>query len=174
MLSSQKAFRKNELEDLIKTFKEKLLFPHEAKENNTIKITEDLILAFQKLAEVIEHYQDFFDNALQGIFIATIKGKVIACNPECAKMLGHESNEELIGKKDFIRTYFYDPKEASNLNNKLRETGELKNTEYLLNLASAYHLDQKLEKANEYYKAVLDLDPNNKAAKEGYLRTKPR
>lgn len=51
---------------------------------------------------------------------------------------------------------------------------EPKNTEYLLNLASAYHLDQKLEKANEYYKAVLDLDPNNRAAKEGYLRTKPR
>ena len=98
MLSSQKAFRKNELEDLIKTFKEKLLFPHQAKENNTRKITEELILAFQKLAEVIEHYQDFFDNALQGIFIATIEGKVIACNPECAKMLGHESNEELIGK----------------------------------------------------------------------------
>ncbi len=135
MLSSPKAFKKNELEDLIKTFKKKLLFPHEAEENNTGKITEELILTFQKMAEVIEHYQDLFDNALQGIFIATIEGKVIACNPECAKMLGYESNEELIGKKDFIRTYFYDPKEASNLNNKLRKTGELKNTEYLLRRA---------------------------------------
>jgi tetratricopeptide (TPR) repeat protein len=49
-----------------------------------------------------------------------------------------------------------------------------KNAEYLFNLASAYHLDNRLEQANEYYKKVLELDPNHKGAKEGVLRTTTR
>jgi len=49
-----------------------------------------------------------------------------------------------------------------------------KNVDYLLNLASVYHLDNQIEKANEYYENVLDIDPKHKAAKEGYLRTKTK
>ena len=49
-----------------------------------------------------------------------------------------------------------------------------RNTDYLFNLASAYHLDNQLKEANKYYKEVLALDPNHQGAKEGAARTTPR
>ena len=49
-----------------------------------------------------------------------------------------------------------------------------KNVDYLFNLASAYHYDNEIKLAHEYYGKVLEIDPNHKAAKEGYLRTQPR
>lgn len=49
-----------------------------------------------------------------------------------------------------------------------------KDVDYLFNLASAYHMDNQTDKANEYYNKVLDIDPNHKGAKEGALRTTRR
>jgi len=51
---------------------------------------------------------------------------------------------------------------------------DAKNIDYLYNLASSYHLDNQMELANEYYKKVLDINPNHKGAKEGALRTTTR
>ena len=49
-----------------------------------------------------------------------------------------------------------------------------KDVDNLMNLASSYHLDNQIDLANEFYNKVLDIEPNNKAAKEGALRTKKR
>ena len=51
---------------------------------------------------------------------------------------------------------------------------EPKNVDYLFNLASAYHMDNEIKLAHEYYGKVLELKPDHKAAKEGFLRTQPR
>jgi len=46
-----------------------------------------------------------------------------------------------------------------------------RDVDYLFNLASAYHLDNQIDLANEYYSKVLEINPDHKGAKEGKLRT---
>lgn len=46
-----------------------------------------------------------------------------------------------------------------------------KNIDYLYNLATAYHLCNKIKSANTYYKKVLEIDPKHKGAREGAART---
>jgi len=49
-----------------------------------------------------------------------------------------------------------------------------KNIDYLYNLATAYHLCNKIKLANTYYKKVLEIDPKHKGAREGAARTEVR
>jgi len=51
---------------------------------------------------------------------------------------------------------------------------EPRNEEYLMSMAQAYHLCNEIKKANAFYTKVLDLNPKNKAAQEGKLRTEIR
>ncbi len=51
---------------------------------------------------------------------------------------------------------------------------EPRNEEYLMSMAQAYHLCNDIKKANAFYSKVLELNPKNKAAQEGKLRTEVR
>ena len=42
----------------------------------------------------------------------------------------------------------------------------------LLNIASSYQLCNKIDDANNYYRKVLAIDPNNKAATVGEMQTR--
>lgn len=48
------------------------------------------------------------------------------------------------------------------------------NIDYLYNLATAYHLCNKIKLANTHYKKVLEIDPEHKGAQEGAARTEVR
>lgn len=48
------------------------------------------------------------------------------------------------------------------------------NIDYLYNLATAYHLCNKIKLANTHYKKVLEIDPKHKGAQEGAARTEVR
>lgn len=56
-----------------------------------------LWLMGRQRAEVLATYQAFFEHALEGIFQADRKGKLLAANPALARMLGYERPEQLQG-----------------------------------------------------------------------------
>ena len=56
-----------------------------------------LWLMGRQRAEVLASYQAFFEHALEGIFQADRKGKLLAVNPALARMLGYERPEQLQG-----------------------------------------------------------------------------
>lgn len=56
-----------------------------------------LWLMGRQRAEVLATYQAFFEHALEGIFQADRKGKLLAVNPALARMLGYEQPEQLQG-----------------------------------------------------------------------------
>ncbi|WP_161552259.1 PAS domain-containing sensor histidine kinase [Rhodothermus marinus] len=56
-----------------------------------------LWLMGRQRAEVLATYRAFFEHALEGIFQADRKGKLLAANPALARMLGYERPEQLQG-----------------------------------------------------------------------------
>jgi len=67
-----------------------------------IDITER-VLAERALKESEQRYRTLFENSVDGVYISTPEGKFIYVNPALVKMLGYESQEDLLSiniKKD--------------------------------------------------------------------------
>src|SRR5688572_25417147 len=54
-----------------------------------------------------EKYRSIFENAVEGIFQATVDGRFLTANPAMARMLGYESPEELLGAISNISDQLY-------------------------------------------------------------------
>ena len=60
----------------------------------------------------LEHYRDFFENAVIGMFRTTPDGRILAANHALAEMLGYQSPEELATEvTDIGNQIFVDPQE---------------------------------------------------------------
>lgn len=95
--------------------------------------TNELVCHIEQQLEYIEkgfdQYSELFRNAVQGVFISSIDGKLIDCNPAFARMLGHESPEEIIGMSDFVPNHYYNPEDRDVMIQILNEKGFLINKE---------------------------------------------
>jgi phosphoserine phosphatase RsbU/P len=104
-----------------------------AKEVRKSSTIDDRIVLIEKRLEYIEkgleQYSELFQNAVQGIFISSIDGILIDCNPIFARMLGHESPEDVIGMTDFVSSHYYNPEDRVVMLQALKETGVLINKE---------------------------------------------
>jgi phosphoserine phosphatase RsbU/P len=91
------------------------------------------IFRIEKCLEYIEkgfeQYSELFQNAVQGVFISSIDGKLIDCNPAFARMLGYESTEELIGMTDFVSNHYCNPEDRNVMVQVLKEEGVFINKE---------------------------------------------
>ncbi len=82
----------------------------------------------QKLAE--ERYRSIFENALEGIFVSTPEGRILAVNPAFARMLGYESPEELTDLvRDVSRQLYVHPQRREELLQELKEKKEARGFE---------------------------------------------
>jgi phosphoserine phosphatase RsbU/P len=94
---------------------------------------DEKIFRIEKRLEYIEkgfeQYCELFQNAVQGVFISSIDGKLIDCNPAFAHMLGHESPEEVIGMADFVANHYCDPEDRNVMVRVLNEKGVFINKE---------------------------------------------
>jgi len=92
-------------------------------------------LTERKWAEVLirraeEKYRSIFQNAIEGIFQATLDGHFIVANPACARILGYSSPEELITQgPNGERHYFADRERYRELQRLLEEKGVVENFE---------------------------------------------
>ncbi|MBA4418668.1 MAG: hypothetical protein C0392_12285 [Syntrophus sp. (in: bacteria)] len=75
-------------------------------------------------------YRSIFENAIEGIFQATLQGQFLSANPAMARMLRYDSPEELISSVTSIGEQFYaHPEDRSTIINILKEKGIVKGLE---------------------------------------------
>ena len=67
------------------------------------------------LAESMLRYQDLFDNAGLGIFQTGADGRIMAVNPEFARLLGYQSPEELLSLVGDAADVFADPQRRAEI-----------------------------------------------------------
>lgn len=82
----------------------------------------------KKLAE--ERFKRFFTNIFDGVYESTPDGRLLTANPALVKMLGYESEEELLSKS--INELYSNPEEREFLVKMIERNGELRNCEIKL------------------------------------------
>ncbi|MCX7053063.1 MAG: EAL domain-containing protein [Proteobacteria bacterium] len=78
-----------------------------------------------------QRYRELFQNVTAGVFQTTADGKFMAANPALVRMLGYDSEDELL-ELDVARDIYMDSEHRSNWTKAMQETGEVRNAELVL------------------------------------------
>ena len=78
-----------------------------------------------------QRYRELFQNVTAGVFQTTMDGKFMAANPALVRMLGYDSEDELI-ELDVARDVYMDPDHRENWARTMAEGGEVRNAELVL------------------------------------------
>jgi diguanylate cyclase (GGDEF)-like protein/PAS domain S-box-containing protein len=78
-----------------------------------------------------QRYRELFQNVTAGVFQTTSDGKFMAANPALVRMLGYDSEDELIDL-DIARDVYMDPDHRQNWIRAMAEGGEVRNAEMVL------------------------------------------
>jgi diguanylate cyclase (GGDEF)-like protein/PAS domain S-box-containing protein len=82
--------------------------------------------AEEALRQAELRYRSIFENAVEGIFQTTSRGRYLAANPALARMYGYESPEELIaGLNDISRQLYVDPRRRKDFLREMRLHGRV-------------------------------------------------
>jgi PAS domain S-box-containing protein len=120
--------------------------------------------AENKLKQSEEQYRKFFDNDISGVYISTLEGSIIDCNPSFIKIFGFSSIED--AREIDVYTLYMDPAERDKILAQVREKGQLTNYEVefrrkdgnllycIQNVFSIFNEDGEMQKLMGY---VYDL-----------------
>ena len=78
-----------------------------------------------------QRYRELFQNVTAGVFQTTPDGKFMAANPALVRMLGYDSEDELLSL-DVSRDIYMDPEHRDTWTRTMAESGEVRNAELLL------------------------------------------
>jgi len=78
-----------------------------------------------------QRYRELFQNVTAGVFQTTPDGKFMAANPALVRMLGYDSEDELLAL-DVTRDIYMDPEHRDTWVRTMVENGEVRNAELLL------------------------------------------
>ena len=78
-----------------------------------------------------QRYRELFQNVTAGVFQTTTDGKFMAANPALVRMLGYDSEDELL-ELDVARDIYMDPDHRQNWARTMAEGGEVRNAELVL------------------------------------------
>ncbi len=78
-----------------------------------------------------QRYRELFQNVAAGVFQTTPDGKFMAANPALVRMLGYDSEDELLAL-DVSRDIYMDPEHRDNWVRTMADGGEVRNAELLL------------------------------------------
>lgn len=78
-----------------------------------------------------QRYRELFQNVTAGVFQTTPDGKFMAANPALVRMLGYDTEDELI-ELDVARDVYMDPDHRENWARTMAEGGEVRNAELVL------------------------------------------
>ncbi|MEM6424098.1 MAG: PAS domain S-box protein [Cyanobacteria bacterium P01_D01_bin.128] len=99
-----------------------------------------------------EKYRSIYENALEGIFQSSQKGRFISVNPAMARLYGYDSPEDMVAKIENIGKQIYVNPEKRNIFTRLLDnTGEVKDFDY-----RSYRQDGSIIWVEENTRAVRD------------------
>jgi diguanylate cyclase (GGDEF)-like protein/PAS domain S-box-containing protein len=78
-----------------------------------------------------QRYRELFQNVTAGVFQTTPDGKFMAANPALVRMLGYDSEDELLSV-DVALDVYMDPSHRESWARAMAESGEVRNTELVL------------------------------------------
>ena len=78
-----------------------------------------------------QRYRELFQNVTAGVFQTTVDGKFMAANPALVRMLGYDSEDELLAV-DVARDVYADPEHRDSWTRAMAEFGEVRNAELVL------------------------------------------
>ncbi|MDQ4106173.1 MAG: PAS domain-containing sensor histidine kinase, partial [Actinomycetota bacterium] len=82
--------------------------------------------AEEELREAEEKYRSIFENAVEGIYQATVEGRLLTANPAMARILGYESPEELMESvTDIAEQLYVDPADREEFKRHMRSRGSI-------------------------------------------------
>jgi PAS domain S-box-containing protein len=84
-------------------------------------------------------YRSLFENVHDGIYQSTVDGKILTANPALVKMLGYDSEDELI-KMNIGRDLYVNPSGRDSITAILREKGILDDVELKLKRKDGVHI----------------------------------
>lgn len=103
-----------------------------------------------------ENYRGIFENALEGIFQSTPRGRFIRINPAMARIYGYDSPEEMLAQvTDIERQIYVDPQVREDFQRCMDEAGKVQNMVY-----QSYRKDGSIIWVEENTHAVQDEDGN--------------
>jgi diguanylate cyclase (GGDEF)-like protein/PAS domain S-box-containing protein len=78
-----------------------------------------------------QRYRELFQNVTAGVFQTTPEGKFMAANPALVRMLGYDSEDELL-ELDVAHDVYMDPEHRDNWAKAMAQGGEVRNAELIL------------------------------------------
>jgi diguanylate cyclase (GGDEF)-like protein/PAS domain S-box-containing protein len=78
-----------------------------------------------------QRYRELFQNVTAGVFQTTVDGKFMAANPALVRMLGYDSEDDLLAM-DVARDVYADPDHRDHWVRAMAEHGEVRNAELVL------------------------------------------
>jgi diguanylate cyclase (GGDEF)-like protein/PAS domain S-box-containing protein len=85
--------------------------------------------AQKKIETAEQRYRSMYENAVQGMFQATLTGQMIHANPACARLLGFKSPDQLLAPSQDMDRFFCDLKDRIEMTSTLEAAGVLENHE---------------------------------------------
>ena len=99
--------------------------------NSFNKMTRQLQQSFEALRIAEENYRSIFENALEGIFQSSPKGRFINVNPALAKLYGYNSPQEMIDSITDIGSQLYvDPERRADFQDKIDQQDSITGFQY--------------------------------------------
>jgi len=86
--------------------------------------------AEQKKIQIKKKYRSLFELSPAGVYQTTPSGKILACNNTFVKMLGYDSQKELLGEN--AKLFYFADKDWDDVLNLLQDKGKLENHEIKL------------------------------------------
>jgi len=103
-----------------------------------------------------QKYRNMVENAIEGIFQTTPQGRFVTVNPALVRMLGYDSEEELVGSVHNIgRELYVDPGRREELIRIMNEQGSVSGFEFRL-----YRKDRKIIWGSQTARKVVDEHGN--------------
>jgi diguanylate cyclase (GGDEF)-like protein/PAS domain S-box-containing protein len=136
----------------------------------------DLKATQEELRTAEQRYRNMYQHALQGMFQCKLSGEFIRANPSCARILGYDSEDEVLSLKNSVDKLFFRHEDLARLIATVQEKGNIVSHELRLKrkngkpvwiLANVRYIAN--EKGDDILEGIL-VDNTKKKALERELR----